>query len=67
MGWASIDGLPRTPVTGPGTGRDSLYQVIENTKVHFLSVVCVSMLEWYGLSYIGEKNIPIFVQILVDR
>ena len=22
MGWASTDGPPRTPVTGPGSGRD---------------------------------------------
>ena len=26
MGRASTDGLPRTPVTGPGTGRDNSHK-----------------------------------------
>ena len=27
MGWASIDGPPRTPVTGPGLGRDKACRI----------------------------------------
>ena len=29
MDWASIDGPPRTPVTGPGSGRDSFFYELQ--------------------------------------
>ena len=37
MGWASIDGSPRTPVTGPGSGRDNnnigIIYIISNAEI----------------------------------
>ena len=39
MGWASTDGPPRTPVTGPGSGRDRFTSLIRGFDIRKLNSV----------------------------